>query len=152
MLQWVTLHYKILQKQSNLKTCLKVAQEVISLKKVISCSKNFCVPEKKLLYFERLNNKCTRHFNQQRNLFTMRIRFLESTNLTVSFAVLRALREQTYQKVQRIKFAELEKNLKMNTTKPNQIYIIIERSISLDISLRILLEAHSDIFNKVDTQ
>ena len=135
MLQWVALHYKILQKQSNLRTCLKVAQEVISLKKMISCSKNFCVPEKKLLYFERLNNKCTRHLNQQPNLFTMHIRFLESTNLTVSFAVLRALSAQTYQKVQRIKFAELEKNLKMKRTKPNQIYIVIERSISLDISL-----------------
>ena len=33
------------------------------------------------------------------------------------------------------KFAELEKNLKMNMTKPKRIFIVIERSLSLNVSL-----------------
>ena len=32
-------------------------------------------------------------------------------------------------------FAELEENLNMSMTKPNHIYIVIERSLSLNVSL-----------------
>ena len=39
------------------------------------------------------------------------------------------------QTLPRIKFAELVKNPKMNTTKPNYIYILIEPSLSLNVSL-----------------
>ena len=58
----------------------------------------------------------------------------------------------TYQKLQRIKFAELEKmKPKMNTTKPNYICISIEQSLSLNLSLWIVSASVSDIFNKMDT-
>ena len=45
----------------------------------------------------------------------------------------------TYQKVTRIKFAKVEKNTKMSTTRPNYIHIANERSLSLNDSLWIVL-------------
>ena len=56
-LQWVTLHYKILQKQSNLRISLKVAQKVFSKEGDKLFDELQCTWEK-LLYLECLNNKC----------------------------------------------------------------------------------------------
>ena len=49
------------------------------------------------------------------------------------------------------KFAELEKNLKINMTKSNHNHIMIEGSLSLNISLWIILADTLDVFNKIDT-
>ena len=46
------------------------------------------------------------------------------------------------------KFAELEKNLEMNMTKPNYIYTVIERSLSLNVLLWIVLAVPLNVFNK----
>ena len=48
------------------------------------------------------------------------------------------------------KFDKLEKNPKTNTTKPNNIYIAIERSLSVNIYLWIILAVPSGIINKMD--
>ena len=45
----------------------------------------------------------------------------------------------TYQKVTRIKFAKVEKNTKMSSTRPNYIHIANERYLSLNDSLWIVL-------------
>ena len=49
------------------------------------------------------------------------------------------------------KFAELEENLKMIMAKENYIYIVIEKSFSLNVSLWIILTVPVDVFNKTDT-
>ena len=49
------------------------------------------------------------------------------------------------------KFAELEKNLKMKMTKQNHFYIVIIRSLYLNVSLGINLAVPLDVFNKIDT-
>ena len=48
-------------------------------------------------------------------------------------------------------FAELEENLKMIMAKENYIYIVIEKSFSLNVSLWIILTVPVDVFNKTDT-
>ena len=73
------------------------------------------------------------------------IGYKDRTNLILTF-----WRCLTHQKVSGIKFAEVEKNPKMNTTKLNYNYISTEQSLSVNVLLWVILAVPSDIFNKME--
>ena len=54
MLQWVALHYKILDKQSNLRASLEVAQKVFSPKKADKLPEELLCTREKIVIFRVL--------------------------------------------------------------------------------------------------